>query len=67
MKRWSKTHGQYRKFPEIDAFLAEVLSVCKKHGMSISHEDTHGAFVVEQYSEERAEWLQDAHEAIGKH
>jgi hypothetical protein len=30
--------------PAVDIFLAEIVEVCKKHGMSISHEDDHGGF-----------------------
>jgi hypothetical protein len=41
-------------------FLAEVVEVCRKHGLSIAHEDEHGAFVVKPYSEGYAEWLLDA-------
>ena len=38
-------------------FLDEIRSVCKKHNLSISHEDCHGAFIVEDYSSENIEWL----------
>jgi hypothetical protein len=33
----------------IDAFLKEVVEVCKERGFSLSHGDTHGAFIVEKY------------------
>lgn len=38
-------------------FLDEIESVCKKHNLSISHEDCHGAFIIEDYSSENIEWL----------
>lgn len=30
-----------------EAFVAEIQSVCERHKMTISHEDGHGAFIVE--------------------
>lgn len=46
--------------PEVDAFIEELVAVCRRHGYSIAHEDGHGAFVVEPYSESNAEWLREA-------
>lgn len=46
--------------PAVDSFIEEVLAVCEKHGMSISHEDGHGGFEIEPYSEGAAEWFRDA-------
>jgi hypothetical protein len=46
--------------PNVDAFLAEVIEVCKKHNMSIGHEDGQGAFQVSEFDEEYADWLLDA-------
>jgi hypothetical protein len=34
--------------------------VCRRHGLSLSHEDCHGAFIVENYSKDNIEWLKDA-------
>lgn len=45
---------------EIDRFLKEIECVCKKYNLSISHEDSHGAFIIEDYSEEVMEWLRSA-------
>lgn len=45
-KRWHKTRREDVEDPKVEAFLAEVVEVCKRHGMSISHEDTQGAFIV---------------------
>lgn len=33
----------------VDAFLYEIELVCKKHKLSISHEDSQGSFVIEEY------------------
>jgi hypothetical protein len=53
------SYGRERD-PSIDAFLSEVIAVCRKHGMSISHEDGHGAFLIERFNESAAEWLMGA-------
>lgn len=44
----------------VDAFIDDVIDVCKKHGMSIAHEDNHGAFIIEDYSDINIEWLENA-------
>lgn len=43
-----------------DAFLLEIIDVCKKHGLSISHEDSQGGFIIEPYSEYDVEWIRQA-------
>ena len=58
--RLCRKTGQRQEMPEIDAFLFELAAVCKKHGLSISHEDGHGAFEVENYDEKLSDWLMDA-------
>lgn len=47
----------------MDTFLAEIIAVCHKHQLWISHEDGHGAFIITDHSTE--EWLQDAHLELG--
>lgn len=44
----------------INAFLNEIAEVCKKHGLSIGHEDRHGGFEIEPYDEENIKWLMAA-------
>jgi hypothetical protein len=46
--------------PEIIRFLDEIESVCVKYGMSISHEDSHGGFIIERHKQENIDWLKDA-------
>ena len=41
-------------------FLKEIEEVCKKHNLSISHEDSQGAFEIEKYHQQNIEWLKDA-------
>jgi hypothetical protein len=50
------------KSPEMVRFLDEIESVCIKHGMSISHQDSHGRFIIEGYKQENIDWLKDASE-----
>jgi len=57
VKRWNRKKGMDTENPKIDAFLEDVIAVCRKHGLTISHEDTHGAFVIEVASEDSGEWL----------
>lgn len=60
MKRWDMSANEHVERPEIDAFLEEVLSVCRKHGLSIAHEDDQGAFVVKPLAEDNLAWLAGA-------
>jgi hypothetical protein len=43
--------SRYRKF------LQEILETCEKHNLVISHEDSHGGFLVEPLTEDGMEWL----------
>ena len=43
-----------------DAFLAAVEAVCREHGLTLAHEDEHGAFIVRPLRESDIAWLQDA-------
>lgn len=63
MKRWSIKGGEFGGYIEnekVDKFLQEIADVCRKHGYSISHEDGHGAFEIEDFSESNVEWLMAA-------
>lgn len=62
MKRFITGLHDYSHRPEIDEFLKEIDEICKKHKMSISHEDGHGAFEVVWYNENCTEWLMNAHD-----
>lgn len=65
-KRWNMKRRRHEPSdPKVDAFIAEILAVCEKHGMSIGHEDTQGAFIVMDYWGSNVEWLQDAHDGRG--
>lgn len=45
---------------KIESFLNEIKSVCKKHNLSISHEDGFGAFIITDYDDYYDEWLSKA-------
>lgn len=62
MKRWSVAKTDHVENPRIDAFLSDVVAVCRKHGLSISHEDGHGAFEVVCLDDGYLDWLLDAHD-----
>ncbi len=51
--------------PEVDAFLADIVEVYRKHGLSLSHEDSQGGFEVEPLSEYNIRWLSQAHDRTG--
>ena len=41
-------------------FIDDIIKVMKKHNLSISHEDSHGAFIIEKYDECNIKWLKGA-------
>ena len=41
------------------SFLADLKEVYIKHNMSISHEDSHGSMIVEDYDEDNLEWVKE--------
>ena len=46
---------------EFHAFKNEIKEACKKHNLYISHEDTHGAFIIRRsYSEDNMKWFMNA-------
>ncbi len=62
-QRWSAKQNARIEAPDIDAFIAEVIEVSRKHGMSIAHEDGHGGFLIEAFDQENADWLSAAADA----
>ena len=44
----------------VDAFFAEIIEVCRKHGLSIGHEDGHGGFEVHRFDDRYSRWMDDA-------
>ena len=61
MKRWNQYVNKDVELPEVDAFLEDLVAVCRKHKMYLSHEDGHGSFIVEPLTTgENFGWLLDA-------
>ena len=62
METWDANKNKKVQTPkDVISFLKEIECVCKNHGYSIAHEDGHGAFEIENYSDGTNEWLQSAH------
>lgn len=57
MKRWNRSVRDFIEAPDIDAFLEEVLMVCRKHGLWLSHEDERGRFEVVSKVDADEGWL----------
>ncbi len=47
-----------------DEFIEAVRGVCRSHGVSLSHEDGHGLFVVTDWNRSDDEWMADAVDKI---
>lgn len=60
MTRYIRELGASGESPRVDAFIDEVLAVCRRHGLGISHEDTHGVLLVVNFSEGNADYLREA-------
>ena len=65
--RWNVATNRKEVNPLVDAFLEDLLFLCKKHGLSLSHEDGHGAFLVENYEESNSLHLEKAFINIDPH
>ena len=60
MKSWSIIKSEEIETPEeVINFLNEIDNICKKYDFSISHEDGHGAFIIERYDNFNINWLKD--------
>ncbi len=66
MKRWNtRIDGDAAVDPEmeaprVDRFLAEITCVCRRFGLSISHEDCQGGFIIKEFNEDTIRWLSNA-------
>lgn len=50
---------------KVEEFLKEIDELCRKYGLSIAHEDGHGAFIIESYDEFNIKWLREAIIKVG--
>lgn len=60
MKRWNVSKNERMESPAvIEAFLEEIEKISKEYGLSISHEDSHGGFIIEIYDNYNISWLRE--------
>ncbi|NCU28734.1 MAG: hypothetical protein EOM85_03650 [Candidatus Moranbacteria bacterium] len=45
---------------KIEKFFIEYEELCRKYGISLSHEDCCGSFIVEEFSTDNISWVKDA-------
>lgn len=58
---WDNELRDFIKTPiEMENFFNEIDILCKKYNLSISHENSHGNFIIEKYSEYNSDWLRSA-------
>jgi len=62
MERWNGKQSKRVVAPDIDAFIEELRILCKKHNITIGHEDGHGAFEFYAYSDDDMDWIQHGHD-----
>lgn len=55
------TYREAKDDPAAASFIDDLLAVCRKHGLSLAHEDGGGSFLVDLPSEANAEWLRQAY------
>lgn len=61
MKTYIKSINEIVDTPQhLLDFYNDIDEVCKKHNLSISHEDVYGAFEIEEYDEQNILWLKGA-------
>jgi hypothetical protein len=62
MSRWDCNTDNFVIDNAVDVFIDELVEVCRRHNMTLGHEDEHGAFQVKRgFTEDRAGWLRAAH------
>ena len=62
METWNCKTNKFIETPEKQIkFIEEIETICKKYNLSISHEDGHGAFEIDKFSQDNIDWLKSAH------
>ena len=58
---WKEFEAEYKELAllelRVESFKRSIESVCKHHGISISHEDEQGGFIFEKYNDKTMEWF----------
>ena len=44
----------------IKNYMKEYEELCIRHGMTLSHEDSQGAFIIDEYDKDNVEWVKSA-------
>jgi pyruvate dehydrogenase complex dehydrogenase (E1) component len=52
--------------PKLAVVMEAIITLCKWNGVSISHEDSHGGFIFEDYSEKLEKWFREASDETTK-
>ena len=61
MTNWNRKTREFIELSESQVkFFDEIEEICKKYNLSISHEDTHGSFVIEKHNQSNIDWLKSA-------
>jgi len=61
MKNWDRKTGKNVTPPKrVTTFLEDLEKLCRIHNVSISHEDTHGSFELEEFDEHNIQWINRA-------
>jgi hypothetical protein len=61
VKRWDKIQGARVESPQkVEDFIAAYDELCRVHGLTLSHEDGHGCFIIENLSERNLDRVKDA-------
>lgn len=55
-----KLNDEMKNDSNIINFKKEIIEICKKYNLSISHEDCHGGFIITEYNEYCTNWFNNA-------
>jgi len=58
MKRCNRETYIEEECKKVDDFINDILDVYNKHGLGISHEDTHGAFIIKPIDFHLKKWIE---------
>jgi hypothetical protein len=60
-KRWDTNKRDRVESPSaVESFLDSYEELCQKHGLSLSHEDDQGAFIITEYNVRNIDWVRNA-------
>ena len=60
MKHWVSEDIDEEVEAPSESFLGDIEAVCRKHGLSIGHQDGYGAFIIGLFDDGDIEWLRGA-------